>query len=113
MGFKIGREISNIKSHHIVGNIIPQPGQCKVCHLLYTEQSPYLSEPTHAQGKVILRNADTNEPIEYKPNDPSTAEPFCLSCHDKDGATATYLKTDEAGNPNYVDQVVPNMVEIR
>jgi hypothetical protein len=44
----------------------------------------------HMAGTVRLKNADTGAAIAYDPADPSSAEPFCLSCHDADGAAATF-----------------------
>jgi len=42
-------------------------------------------------GTVLLKNADTNAPITYDRADPSSLEPFCLSCHDALGATSTFI----------------------
>jgi hypothetical protein len=38
-----------------------------------------------------LRIADTNDSIVYNPLIPATLEPFCLGCHDVDGATASFI----------------------
>jgi hypothetical protein len=38
-----------------------------------------------------LRIADTNASIVYNPLIPATLEPFCLGCHDVDGATASFI----------------------
>jgi hypothetical protein len=40
-------------------------------------------------GTVRLSHGDTGTRIDYDPADPATLEPFCLSCHDADGALFT------------------------
>jgi hypothetical protein len=64
----------SIKSHHITSADDPLPEQCLVCHDL----------SHHTAGMVILKNADTGIQIYYTA--PQSLEPFCLSCHDTDGA---------------------------
>ena len=72
---------SNVLSHHIAGSSDPTSAQCLVCH----------DQSTHTQGTIRLNNADTGASIFYDPANPATLEPFCLSCHDADGATATSI----------------------
>jgi predicted CxxxxCH...CXXCH cytochrome family protein len=73
---------SSIVSHHVTGTGDPSRDQCLVCH----------DQSTHTSGTVRLRNAD-NDAISYAydPNAAGTLEPFCLSCHDANGALATGL----------------------
>ncbi len=72
----------NIVSHHVTAGPGSDPGtdQCLVCH----EMSQ------HMGGTVRLKNADTAAAVAYDPAIPSSLEPFCLSCHDADGAAATF-----------------------
>ncbi len=65
---------SSIESHHVTGVNDPASSQCLVCHDL----------SHHTAGTVILKNTDTNQSIIY--TSPASLEPFCLSCHDSDGA---------------------------
>ena len=71
-----------VTSHHVAG-ADPTPDQCLVCHDL----------SLHGAGTVLLRHADTGVTIGYDPASPSTLEPFCLSCHDADGAVSTATST--------------------
>ena len=66
-------------SHHVAQAIDPTSTQCTVCH----------DQSLHMGGVVRLRNADTGNRIDYDPFAPSSLEPFCLSCHDADGALVT------------------------
>lgn len=66
-----------MNSHHISGGNDPLPAQCRVCHDM----------SHHGAGTVHLRNADTGARIVYDSAHPSSLEPFCLSCHDPDGAS--------------------------
>jgi hypothetical protein len=72
----------SIVSRHVTAGPGSDPvsDQCLVCH----EMS------RHMGGAVRLKNADTGEAVAYDPANPSTAEPFCLSCHDANGAVATF-----------------------
>ena len=72
-----------VVSRHVLGPNDPEDTQCQVCH----EMS------NHTAGTVRLRHADsfTGETIVFDPQDPSTLEPFCLSCHDDNGAVSTKL----------------------
>ncbi len=74
----------NMKSHHVInynnGNIqIVKKEDCLVCH----------DQSNHMRGTVLLNDKDNSgNSIIYDPDDPSSLEPFCLSCHDIDGASA-------------------------
>ena len=70
---------ASVTSHHVSGSSDPGDSQCLVCH----------DNSAHTSGTVVLRNADTGALIVYDPASPSTLEPFCLSCHDVNGALAT------------------------
>jgi hypothetical protein len=67
---------ASIQSHHVAGSTDPVNTQCVVCHDL----------SQHMGGVVRLIVADTSNVITYNPSNPSGIEPFCLSCHDSDGA---------------------------
>ncbi len=63
-------------SHHVKGNI--QVSDCRTCH--------FLGE--HSRRTVILQDQDQPGVVyRYDPANPAALEPFCLSCHDADGAT--------------------------
>lgn len=65
------------RSHHVAGSNDPTSNQCRVCHDM----------SHHMGGTVYLASADTpSTSIAYNPASPSTAEPFCLGCHDLNGA---------------------------
>ncbi len=66
----------NIKSHHVSGGTDPESWRCLVCHDI----------SQHMSGTVRVKNADTGAAIAYDPASPSSLEPFCLSCHDSNGA---------------------------
>jgi hypothetical protein len=76
-----------LASHHVIGDV--QNEDCTVCHYV----------ANHGSGTVRLKNADTGGTIAYSQVDPSSAEPFCLSCHDDDGATNTHKAGGTALNP--------------
>lgn len=76
-------------THHIAGFSDPTEAQCQVCHEV-TE---------HMAGTIRLRHADTDEVIVFDSAAPEILEPFCLSCHDADGATATALDTESPLSP--------------
>jgi predicted CxxxxCH...CXXCH cytochrome family protein len=73
-------------SHHVTGTADPTPAQCQACHDM----------SQHMGGTVWLKQADTGASIAFDPAVPSTLEPFCLSCHDTDGAGSTFIS---AGTP--------------
>jgi hypothetical protein len=40
----------------------------------------------HTSGAVRLAHKDTSQVVVYQPANPASLEPFCLSCHDSNGA---------------------------
>lgn len=79
-----------VASRHVTGAAEPTSDQCKVCHDVIT---------THMGGTVSLKNADAPANILYNPAVPSSIEPFCLSCHDADGALNTAIAGGSALSP--------------
>jgi len=71
-------------SHHINGVTDPTDNQCLVCHD---------TSNLHVAGTVNLLHADTASTITYDPANAASLEPFCISCHDVDGAAATFIGT--------------------
>ena len=73
---------ASIRSHHVTNGPGSDPvaDQCLVCH----EMS------FHMSGTVRLKNADTGSAIVYAAATPFSLAPFCLSCHDEDGAMFTF-----------------------
>ncbi|HAK60881.1 MAG TPA: hypothetical protein DCO77_10945 [Nitrospiraceae bacterium] len=73
----------NRESHHVIdysdrNNEIVTDDDCLVCHHL----------GNHGKGTIWLNDKDDpDQIIVYQPGDPASLEPFCLSCHDTDGAT--------------------------
>ncbi len=82
---------ASLLSHHVTGAAGSEPAseQCLVCHDL----------STHTTGTVRLRNADTGASVAYDPATPASLEPFCLSCHDTNGAAATFVTGGTPTNP--------------
>lgn len=78
----------SVTSHHVAGGG-PTSAQCTVCH----------DQSLHIGGTVRLRHADTGTRIDFVPTNPATLEPFCLSCHDADGALATAVTPSVALSP--------------
>ena len=71
----------DLESHHVIdyGNRnteIVSSADCLVCH----------NQSTHMGGTVRLNEKDTGAVLVYNPAAPASLEPFCLSCHDTDGA---------------------------
>lgn len=72
----------NKGSHHVINYAnrttqIIQEDDCLICH----------DQSHHTSGVVLLKNWDNaGQAVIYDPADPSTLEPFCLGCHDTDGA---------------------------
>ncbi len=71
------------ESHHVINYAartteVVQQSDCIVCHDM----------GNHMSGRIILRDKDNSSTIEFDPADLSSAEAFCLSCHDTDGALA-------------------------
>lgn len=100
------------ESHHVINYAarttqIVQDTDCGVCHEM----------DHHMGGSIRLKNKDiSGAVVVYDPAVPSTAEPFCLSCHDADGAftEAAPLKPFNVSDPNTLG-TAPNRsgVEIR
>ncbi|MFC1670173.1 hypothetical protein ACFL20_07240 [Spirochaetota bacterium] len=82
-------ENTSILSKHITTGSDPTEEQCRVCH----------SMTSHMSGYVNFRQADTNETITFDRNNSISLEPFCLSCHDSNGATATYISGGSSMSP--------------
>ncbi len=66
-----------LTSHHVY----PASGtltnnDCSTCH----------DTSEHGSGLIMLRDADTGTLYPFNPDQPVTAEAFCLSCHDANGA---------------------------
>ena len=81
----ISRHVSNVGD--------PASAQCEVCHEL----------SMHTSGSILVKNADAGVSIPYDPSNPSSLEPFCLSCHDSDGATSTFLASGSGAPLNPFD----------
>ena len=69
----------NKDSHHVIdyadrNKQKVEDTDCLVCHDM----------DNHMSGTVRLENKDTSQIITYQPSNPSSLEPFCLSCHDSD-----------------------------
>jgi hypothetical protein len=60
-------------------------------------------------GTIRLKNADTGASIVYDPANPSSLEPFCLSCHDADGANGNFSPFSDGGTLG----VVPNAAGVK
>lgn len=72
-------------SHHVTNGTQTQivaQADCEVCHLQLPAHPGSTGDP-----QVFLKNADTGAQITYTGTGASV-EPFCLSCHDADGAAA-------------------------
>ncbi len=80
---------ASILSHHITTSVDPTGTECQVCH----------DQSTHTSGTVRLRNADSGTSIAYDPSNVAGLEPFCLSCHDENGATSTFISGGTPTSP--------------
>ena len=73
----------NRESHHVIdysnpNNEIITAADCVVCHDM----------GSHMSGVLGLKNKDVSgQVIVYQAGNPSSLEPFCLSCHDSNGAS--------------------------
>lgn len=86
----------NRESHHVINyasrttSIVTDP-DCLVCHNM----------DHHMSGELRLRNKDNAaQSIIYSASTPSSLEPFCLSCHDANGATTEALPFKPFSSPN-------------
>jgi hypothetical protein len=81
-------------SHHVTG-VVLQNAHCATCHLegaIGPDGTITRDDSFHmADGKIHLRNLDTNADMQWDPAAPnhSTMDTFCMSCHDSNGATST------------------------
>src|SRR3990172_8798692 len=83
---------SQYKGVNIISAHPPDPAKrtdCRVCHDYNHATKP------HKKGTPYLNHKDGAASIEFDINAPSSLEPFCLSCHDKDGATDGNVATHE------------------
>lgn len=72
----------NKESHHVINyasrnSELVTPADCRVCHNM----------DYHTSGILRLSNKDTAQALVYQAANPAGLEPFCLSCHDANGAT--------------------------
>jgi len=77
----IGNFAENLamSTFHVANTVDPKDptdAQCVICH----------EQTYHMAGDVRLSEADTSAVVVLNSTDLSSAEPFCLSCHDSDGA---------------------------
>ena len=75
---------SKYKGVNIISAHPPDPTKrtdCLVCHDYNHATKP------HKKGTPYLNEKDGGTSIEFNITSPSSLEPFCLSCHDKNGAT--------------------------
>jgi hypothetical protein len=70
-------------SHHIQSFPVNQKS-CDVCH----DQSNHQNVDPTAGVKVLLSNQDTGATVTYDGTVANNAEPFCVSCHDNNGAAS-------------------------
>jgi len=83
------------RSHHVQGHK-PTTNDCLVCH----------EHGTHKTGSVVLKNADTPAVIYTLTGNPlsnkaqaATLSPFCLSCHDANGANGSMTPFGDGERP--------------
>lgn len=95
-------------SHHVIDYAnrtteIVTEDDCRVCH----------SMDHHMNGEIIVRHADSGSPIVI--NSLSDLEPFCLSCHDGDGARAQSnpLRPFENTPPAQALGTIPNVAGMK
>ncbi len=93
---------TGIKSHHVSGGNDPTSTQCQVCHDL----------SYHMGGTVYVKNADNGAAVAYNPASPSSLEPFCLSCHDSNGAISTFASGGTPTSP-FIDGSVLGAVPFK
>ncbi len=88
----------NRMSHHVTDGTtteIVTVYDCVVCHSEgYADAS--INETYHENTIIDLKDADTEANIEFTSNANETT--FCLTCHDSDGATLTYVPAANGGN---------------
>ena len=91
-----------IVSKHVTTTGDPARAQCLVCH----------DQSTHTAGTVRLRNADGGASIVYNAAAPASLEPFCLSCHDSDGAITAAVPLNPFNDNNTLG-TMPNVAGTR
>jgi cytochrome c5 len=79
-------------SHHVTG-VTLNNAHCAACHLEgKISEGAVVVDPTYhmADAMTHLRNADTDEDMQWDPATPNhtTMDNFCMSCHDANGATS-------------------------
>ena len=90
------------ESHHVIDYAnrtteIVTYNDCSVCH----------DQSEHMAGTVQLKDKDTAAVIVYDPENPASLEPFCLSCHDTDGASTEGSPLSPFSSSNTLG-VIPN-----
>ncbi len=81
-------------SHHVIGSVTDS--QCIVCH----------DQATHMDGTVDLVDYNNlGSPIAY--TSPSSLEPFCIGCHDTDGAAGNHSPFNDSGQVPNIAQTWP------
>lgn len=78
-------ENASMATFHVVNSVDPADAQCLICH----------DQVYHMAGTILLSDADTGALVPLSPYDLSSAEPFCLSCHDSDGANGDMTPFDD------------------
>ncbi|MEI6853092.1 MAG: cytochrome c3 family protein, partial [Bacteroidota bacterium] len=86
-------------SHHVTGSV-PNVSDCILCH--------YMGD--HKSGTVKLMDPDLGylNVITYNPADKSTLEPFCIKCHDADGAGGDQTPFSDNVTVPVIDQTMWN-----
>ncbi len=77
-----------LPNHHVNGLV--QDADCTRCH----------ETGAHTSGAINLKHADTGAVITFNTN--ADLEPFCLACHDANGA---------AGQPPFSDSIIPPIID--
>ncbi len=89
-------------SSHAPDTADPTDAQCSICHDM----------SKHMAGDVRLLEGDTSATIIYNATDPASAEPFCLSCHDSDGAMSQGISNMTPFNDGNTLGVIPYKMSV-
>ena len=95
-------------SHHVIdysngNNEIVSDADCLVCHDL----------GAHGSGTIRLNHKDNaGQVIVYQPGNPASLEPFCLSCHDADGARTEAAPMSPFSSTNTLG-TIPNAAGVK